>query len=404
MLKDKKLIFVNISVFLLLFLVHVLDNIVKEGQISIPYIGIIKNVFLICIIFFYFIEFLQNLTFCKNSIFVREFNIVLYWAIGMLILSVAMALNAHQYTMQSFVSIFRLILPAIIAFLVLNILDFTQIYWIMVVILIVGSVGFIFAMGVENFTPAMLARISFFNSYSPIESHFFSPLSLSLCIFFLYYRRYRIFTFWSLGFVFLTFKRFMILFTCMVAIGSLFISLNRKIDLKWKTYFKIMMIILIFLYFIILTGRSHIFSMDFVNNLTMGRSEMFNALRYSDFKSYGLESSQIFLQRDIEMDLIKIYSELSILGVLLTINQLCNLCSKKLYSFLLVLLLFVEMLTSHFYDIVYFWIIFYITLGCVNYERGENIARFKIKQIFRFKFNKRNWRITNKWKVKLWKD
>ena len=204
--------------------------------------------------------------------------------------------------------------------------------------------------------------------------------------------------------MFLTFKRFMILFTCMVAIGSLFISLNRKIDLKWKTYFKIMMIILIFLYFIILTGRSHIFSMDFVNNLTMGRSEMFNALRYSDFKSYGLESSQIFLQRDIEMDLIKIYSELSILGVLLTINQLCNLCSKKLYSFLLVLLLFVEMLTSHFYDIVYFWIIFYITLGCVNYERGENIARFKIKQIFRFKFNKRNWRITNKWKVKLWKD
>lgn len=388
MIKSRNLYLFNVFMFLFLFILQVLDNILKERMINNFYISNIKNVFLIFISAFYLIQIVQKYYLGKKLIFKKEALYVFIWAFSLLTLSLFFSLSANEFTIKSLFSVLKILLPVILGFLILNTLSYSQIRLCMTFILIINLLGFFFAMGIEKFSFNSLFSISFLESYSPLESNFFSPQALALCCFFLYYRESKIISIISIIFLFLTFKRFMILFAIFTFVISAFINLNKKIRPIWITLAKVVIVVGCLGYILALQGNFDDMLTKYIHinmdQLTMGRAALFGHLG-NHFQSFGLESSSVVIGRDIEMDLIKIFMELSIWGLIITINQIFNLGKKNVFTFLLSLLILLEMLTSHFYDITYFWILFYITLGCINYKETETRNLNTKKICFKFK-------------------
>ena len=108
----------------------------------------------------------------------------------------------------------------------------------------------------------------------------------------------------------------------------------------------------------------------YLATFTMGRSYFIQVLA-RNFTSLGFMSSIAFY-KSIEMDLPMIYIEMGILPVFATIYIFTKIAKDNWYNFLIIIFCLLEMLTSHWLDITYFWIVFYITIGCIQYKETSN--------------------------------
>lgn len=81
------------------------------------------------------------------------------------------------------------------------------------------------------------------------------------------------------------------------------------------------------------------------------------------------------------MDFPNMYLEMGILAVLVCVYTIFKLIRANAYNYIIVTFVMAEMVTSHFIDITYFWIFFYLTIMEINksqkisiredYESGE---------------------------------
>jgi hypothetical protein len=105
------------------------------------------------------------------------------------------------------------------------------------------------------------------------------------------------------------------------------------------------------------------------------------------YPSVGFNSLNFYNAWDFEMDLPKIHAELGMAGLAATVWFLMQLGKQSLYCYMMMLLVMAEMLTSHFYDITYFWFVLYITLGCAATQSeyrisGKNREKKRIRFLF----------------------
>lgn len=323
----------------------------------------------------------------KSLLFFREFKKVLSVILIFLFISLCFSLFNGELSNNTSVELVKLTIPIIYAFCILNTFQFKDIYNCMVFVLIFAILGYLLEIGIETFTLNNFQLISYEKSYSPFESHYSAGLAIALCTFFMYFREKPIFKYISLIFVILTFKRMSIIFAILFLILPKFLNVDRKIGKKSNFILKFLILCSVYMYYWLLQPSfsywfEKLFNKD-VDYVTMGRSSYLDSIINNGFTSFGFGSSTEFLGRSIEMDLIKILLELSIIGLIFFIYHYWDISGRHIYCTLYMLFIFCNLLTSHSLTNSFGWILIYITIGTILYKRGNDPSYVKYKRKFK---------------------
>ena len=255
--------------------------------------------------------------------------------------------------------------------------------------LVFSFIGYILEIGIDKFNISNILSIDFLNSYSPFESHYSAGTSIAMCAFFMYYRKNKVLGLLSLIFAFLTFKRAAVLFAILLLILPRIINVNKELGRKYINVIKIIFIFLTLIYFWLLLPTSSDIFFDIFgetqSNFTMTRSDFLNTLLNMGFKSSGFGSITDVLGRGLEMDLISIFLETTIVGLIIFINGYWNCSGNTIYTVIYMFFQFSNLLTSHSLTNSFNWILAFLIIGCISYKKKEE---FRIKK-FNFAVKRR---------------
>ena len=327
----------------------------------------------------------------EKLIFKKEFFNIIFVVFSIVVISLVMFLISDKIYMSFFERIIKLVLPIIYVFLLINLLDFKDIYTCMCGVLLLSFVGYIIEIGIDKFNISNILSIDFLNSYSPFESHYSAGTSIAMCAFFMYYRKNKLLELLSLIFAIFTFKRVAVLFAILLLILPRIINVNKELNKKYINIIKIIFVFLTLVYFwLLLPSSSDIFFDIFgetQSKFTMTRSDFLNTLLNIGFKSSGLGSITDILGRDLEMDLISIFLETTIVGLIIFINGYWNCSGNKVYTVIYMLFEFSNLLTSHSLTNSFNWILAFLIIGCKSYKKKEEFKTRKIKFIIKRRIN-----------------
>lgn len=377
---SSQLTVLNQCFLIVVFFVYALDCFARQSNVEVSLLSIIKNAAMAGVAFFMFIELIivKNKQAKTQLLFTQGTICSCLLAIIFFVLSMSCLIRNGGDNPLLLDSLFRLILPPAIAFLVVNLMKKQHIHKVMIVTLFIMLLFYLLAFR-DKLTINNFLSIDYLNSYSPFESHFFSPPAIALCLWFCFDRSNFVFTILSVFFLFLTFKRFMIIFAIFLLLfGSYLLKKGRAP--KWVPYIIIILFIsLSFIYTNLMLGKfDQMFLSIFhksVNNFTMGRQYFFLQLVNGGFTSYGFNSSttSVFTNRSIEMDIPQYWLEMGLIAVISLIILLVFSAGRAWYSLAIISFCLIETLTSHWMDITYFWIFAYIVIGITDVETRKQI-------------------------------
>lgn len=359
----------NFTILVILFIFQTISNAFRDDNINA--FNNIKFLVLIFVIIVFTSELLLNHT---NIHYLRyESKIVFVWYISLLAISIFWMIRNNSWNIAPFlIGGLRLLLPIVVAVLITNIIPFKYIYKLMYVFLIASIITFLIneiVMGRFSFGEIFTLSLSN-SSGSAMESNFFSPTAISLCCFFGYFREKKMPLVLSVIFTILTYKRLMALFAVFLLLFGKFIK-DKKVNLWVRTLVGLILFGLTIWYIQLNLGNINDdlvfkYTGQSINQFTMGRSWLFSNLYYSGLPRSGLFSTLNTTYRSPEMDLPVMYIEMGYLAIVASIVTLIALAKKNLYNLVVMTFVLLEMLTSHFFDISFFWIVLYITIGLIN--------------------------------------
>lgn len=358
----------NCILLLFLFLFEAFDNALREVQYDITFFKNILLFFMLFVCLFETTTIIKN----KNRKFSKQFKRVINICVVFFALSLYYALKQNIFSFDTIIALLKIFIPAFIVYVVLNTVDSKNIYLILKIFLVFSAIAyFILILPILNINN--LKSISFINSNSPFESNYFSPISFGLFLYFFYFSKEKWPIYLSFIMILLNFKRPMILAAVLTIILFKFLKSNKEIP-KWIIYSLITIFSLsVYFYISALSGTYDAILIKYfgfgINKLTMGRAWLLENALYHYVRS-GLATS-ILNGRSIEMDLIMFYLEMGILSVIVYVYNYYQMCERKIYNVWIITISLFISLTSHFYDISFFWILLYITMGSVLIKQDE---------------------------------
>lgn len=284
----------------------------------------------------------------------------------------------------------HMLIPVVITVLMVNILNSDEIYDCMSLILIVCCLSYVlFEIGLSEFSIGNIMTISFAHSYSPYESHYTAGTAMALCAYFSFYRKNKFYTILSFVFSFLTFKRMLIICSIVLFVMPMIISKNKKVSRKVVNFFAISFVIGTLLYYWCLIPENidflrEAFGIESLEKITSYRSVFFE-MYYSDpfFENSGWGSCLKNFGHIMEMDLIQIYIELTLLGLIVFCVCYWNLAGNTVYGVIYMLFNFLNMLSSHSIENGYIWSLIIITFLQIELdtygEKGTNLLQKRMK-------------------------
>lgn len=367
----------NYIILIVLFIFQAISSALRDDEIYI--FDNIKTVVLILVIITFTSEILLNhikITYLKN-----ESRIIFCWYLLLLLISIFWMSKNNSWNSAPFITGgLRLLLPIIMACLIVNLIPFEYIYKAMYIFLIISFISFLInSIVMGRFSFIEIFTLSLSNSTgSVMESNFFSPTAISLCCFFGYFRKNKTPLILSVIFTILTYKRLMAIFAIFLFIFGSFIK-NKKVAIWIRVLVGIFFFEITVWYIQLSLGQvsdNLIFKYlgQSVDQFTMGRSWLFKNLYFSGLPKSGLFSSLNTIYRSPEMDLPVMFIEMGYSAIVVTIVALIAIAKNSLYNLIVIVFVLFEMLTSHFLDITFFWIILYILIGLVN-ENQKGILK-----------------------------
>ena len=331
----------------------------------------------LAIIFFFMLK--RGKLKLSKSCFGNEMKRMLFLVISFFVISLLFAIIEQNITINTFTILIKMILGIFFAFIILNTLDIDEIYNAMKIILIFAIIGYIIEIGIENFNIENIALINYAKSYSPFESSYFAGIALSTCAFFSYFRKEKKWLILSILFTICTFKRLSILFAIVLLFLPWFINIDGKIDKKYIVLISVLFVFFTIGYYWILQENNENLFYDIFNEtqtqFTMTRSDRLHELINENFQSYGLGSAANELGLElIEMDLIEIYMELTIVGLILFCLTYWSMTSGQIYCCIFMAYQFLNFLTSHSIGGNFSWTINFIIIGSILYK---NVKEYK---------------------------
>lgn len=377
---------INYILLLLVFVLQTFDNYIREQEITIPYFNTLKNLLLVAVPVLFLTElFMARKTKGLKYVFVDELKSISFLTIIFGVISLYLCIKNKSYEFETIDGLIRLMIPIIVAFFVVNVMSLEDIYGLMKKTLLIMFIGYLIAK-LPYFNIENILAINFVKSHSVFEANFFSPAAISFCLFFCYFRKNKFYTLLSVIFTIMTFKRIMVIFSLFLLLFGGKIANMEKVKKKIIYLFIIGFIILSYVYIQLMTGGLEDLIFKYFNirliDFTMGRSffmqVVLSRIATGTFVSTGFMSS-VANFRTMEMDLPMIYVEMGFISVIATIYFMTKLAKDDWYCLFIILFCLLELLTSHWFDIVYFWIVAYITIGCIQYKKEESISYKKTK-------------------------
>lgn len=311
--------------------------------------------------------------------FLKLFSVVIVFGIITLIAQVISSTGNNAV----YEELVKLALGSIYAYFIINTMDSSDFNLCMKFILLFGIIGYILEIGTGTFNLSSLSQIDFLNSYSPFESSYAAGTAVTTATYFVYNHKERKYTVLSLLFVFFTFKRASILFLAFLFIVSILADKDRKIKRVWIVLIIVFFIFCTYAYMYLLKpDNSALFNAIFgssANEFTTGRSIRYQYLIQNEFVSSGFGSTTAAIGRNMEMDLIKISMELSIVGLVYFIGVYISITHRNLFCVLLMFYNLFNMLTSQSLNGNFAWTLKFLIIAYIIYgnqpQRGKRVIK-----------------------------
>ena len=312
-----------------------------------------------------------------KKIFSKEAKCIIITVVVLFVISMfAVLLNGKFYS-SILENCFKLLLPVVYVYLFINVMDFKNIYRCMCFALMFTIVGYILEIGLNNFSIENIQLIDFTTSYSPFESSFAAGASIAFCAFFCYYRHNKFFTILSFVFACFTFKRLSVIFAFLLLIFPYITNPEKKIGKNTKNITIVLFIIATLVYMqLLLPENSNLFKKVIGESqaaFTMGRSNFFHYLIFNNYSWSGLGTTTDFIGHGIEMDLIRIYLETTIIGLVVFVAGYWNCSGNNRYTYFLMLFQFLNLLTSHSLSNSFNWILTLLTIASITYLNKNSL-------------------------------
>lgn len=318
----------------------------------------------------------------KNKLLYGK-NMLLVVPLGVLFLLLSMQRASevhHEILFRTYVQISLVVLPALYALFLINLLKVSSLIKIMQLTLICTVVTYFMEPGHGIFdflNVSNWVRMSIIHSNSFTESDICSEAFFNLFVFFNFYKNargeeinsknaricYRI----SLIFTILCFKRLAMLFVICIVI------LDKVIDWRGQIskYLVPLMSILFTLATVLYTEfmKGNLFPGFDVYNFTTGRDYILSLWKRVGYISYGYGSSMVLIGRYLEMDLVQIYMELNILALFAFAFVFFKIAGTNVYSAMTMTYAFLNMLTASSLPGSLSWVIAFITIASVSSDK-----------------------------------
>lgn len=337
-------------------------------------------------------------------------NLLLVIPLGLLFLAISLQrANEAQHVLlfRTYVQISLIVLPALYAMFLLNLLKIESLMKLMEITLICTVIAYFIEPGhriIDFINIKNWMGVSIIHSRSFTESDICSETFFNLFLFFNFYRnasgkgvdsRYtKVFYNISLIFTFLCFKRLAML------VAVCIIILNKMVD--WRgfisKYFAPVMALLFTIATVLYTEfmKGNLFLGFDIYNFTTGRDYILSLWNRINYMSYGYGSSMVLIGRYLEMDLVQIYMELNIIAVFAFSYVYFKIAGENVYSILVMTYAFFNMLTASSLPGSLSWIVAFLTIASVSSDkcRQDNITineeKSHVKKLFSKKKGTRN--------------
>lgn len=320
---------------------------------------------------------------------IREFKLGIAYVITFLIISLAIQVFNSDFELYLFTGLIRITLPIVNALLLVNSVDSKDFKYFFDILLLRFIINFVWQ-NYEYFNLEGLLSISWADSTSEMET----SLAHDFIIMEMYYLSQKAY---KRGFVcvvlcMLSMKRLSFFLAPIMFILSLIISFDGK-SVK-KRYLNIVKMVAILSPFIILALYSEqsqqmfkeLFNFDlnlFMNGRIYIHELLVNNIPY--YNGYGSVNS--FLEKFVyenystvwnailHNDLLRIYYETTIIGVIVLVYSLVELSKKNYWHFFMICYLLFVAITSHIFNYFSVWITFYMVVMCFNDGRLKSESK-----------------------------
>lgn len=323
---------------------------------------------------------------------------ILFYVIS---LSRAMAVH-HEILFRTYVQISLIVLPALYAMFLLNLLEMSSLIKLMQFTLVCTVIIYFIEPGhriMDFLNMNNYLSISILHSNSFTESDICSEIFFELFAFFNFYRNangkdikrknMKICYYVALIFTILSFKRLAMLFVICILLLNKIIDWRGSISKYLVPGLAVFFTIATVLYAEFMKGNLlHGFD---IYNFTTGRDYILSLWGKLDYVSYGYGSSVVLIGRYLEMDLVQIYMELNILALFVFAYVFFKIAGTNVYSVVLMIYSFLNMLTASNLPGSLSWIITFITIASISSDKceREQIYIVKLKSKIKKFFSKR---------------
>ena len=310
-------------------------------------------------------------------------NMLLVIPLGVLFLLLSMQRASeahHEILFRTYVQISLVVLPALYALFLINLLKVSSLIKLMQLTLICTVIVYFMEPGhgiLDFVNVGNWAKISVIHSNSFTESDICSEVFFNLFVFFNFYKNakgkeidsksarlcYEI----SLIFTILCFKRLAMLFVICIAVLDKVIDWRGQISKYLVPLLSILFTAATVLYTEFMKGD--LFPGFDVYNFTTGRDYILSLWEKIDYISYGYGSSMVLIGRYLEMDLVQIYMELNILALFAFAFVFFKIAGTNVYSVVTMTYAFLNMLTASSLPGSLSWVIAFMTIASVSSDK-----------------------------------
>lgn len=303
----------------------------------------------------------------------------------------------YTLDIRTFVQIFLIVCPSLMAYSIVNNFSIREIINIMKVTTIITIFGYFMesSHSISNFLNiSNLSPFKLFSNGSILESSMCSEVFVQLFCFFFYFKdlnfeneekkSLEFFSKLTFCFTVMSFKRLAVVFCILLPFICKFINLKGRNYKKRYIITSIIFCVLTVLYSEFMKGE--LFTNIDVYTFSTGRDYILSLWKSYNYFSYGYGTSMLVIGRYLEMDLVQIYMEIGLVSVFVISFVYFKIVNRSNYSYLIMLYSFFNLLTSSSFPSPVSWIILFITVGVIASDKlideGMRYEKEKIK--FRF--------------------
>ena len=328
----------------------------------------------------------------RKDLFRSEFIDSMIIVFAFLMISLVIQIYNKEFRTYLFSELLYNILPPLVAFFWINTTEKNERYTYFILLLVRNLIYFVFA-NIGSFTLANILAISWNDSKSSVFETPYAHDFFFLEIIFLTFGKEFIAVICMI-LCMLNFKRISFILSGIVMIAYILLKKNKKVKSILSNSFplnkKICFIILFVLCLLPMCiewlnsakGQETIYELFQLNlnDFTTGRTGVMNYVvnNIGHFNGYG--SSDYFMENSpnetyrllgsMHCDILKIYLETTIVGVIVYFGKLIKIARKNWIVFLMLVYMIFELVFSHFIDVLSVWMLFFMFTAMIYAENG----------------------------------